>query len=186
MSRSSKALARVARGELRVREDIDQIWARLIEAGFEPRSMLASDGKTIPEGVYLTRRGERIVVWVPPDPARSVGNSAVLPTAIELRVEAQAQGRRLRVRPIRSLATQVGVGALVGVALLSAAALAWFGAAPMVWFMTFFAQAVAWVLALHQARIARARDTKAWDALSPVLGELAQASESPAESGYRE
>lgn len=165
------ALALV-KGSSLVAIDSEGLEARLEAAGLERRSMLSGDQNVpVPDGVYYEKRQDKLVVWVPPDPARTYGHAAVVPIAIELRLVPTPEGTRLTVRPVTARSTKLAF--LGGIAITLAATL------PLVlsgtWWLVFvliMPMFIVWFLLHQQVRVARERETAAWAAIASVVGSL--------------
>ena len=167
----STALALV-QGSSLVAIDGDGLEARLEAAGLERRGMLTGDQNApVPDGVYYEKRDDRLVVWVPPDPAKTYGRAAVVPKAIELRLVPTPEGTRLHVRPVTARSTKIAkVGAVV-ITLAMTLPLLLSG----IWQMVFFSIMplfIVWFLLRQQFRVARERETAAWNAVASVVGSL--------------
>lgn len=145
----------------------------LEEHGFEERSMMVSDGISVPDGLYVQRTElGGLLVWVPPDPSRTWGDPAILPRAVRVRAESHGEGTRLELRRVTAPATRVGVGAAMGLTLVAVTVAAAIGGA-VAWSILGVLGAVFWGELLMQLRVARARSQAAWDALQPALQTLA-------------
>lgn len=175
----SKALARRRSARLAVPCTLDELYNELLaEHGFEQRSPTHGDGTTIPEGKYIAKTADGFVVWVPPDPQRSVGNS-LLPRPVYVRAIAGSAGET-RVEVRRGLAVDPGtIAGTVTIATFAAAVAA--GASHMmplaiVALPLSFLFAVTWVVIRHQQGIAAERAEAAWNAITPILAAYAERS----------
>ena len=141
-------------------------------AGLEQRSMLEI-GKNVPvpDGVYYEGRADRIVVWVPPDPAKTYGRTRILPRAIELRLVPGETCRRLDIRSVTAPSTRAAVLGLsvITIVVVLAVLLSGMWPAAVVLAMPLF---IVWFLVRQQLRVAREREALAWTALAPVVGSL--------------
>ena len=174
MAKSSErgnALALV-KGSSLVAIDSDGLEAHLEAAGLERRSMLSGNPYVpIPDRVYYEKRQGKLVVWVPPDPAKTQGRGAVVPTAIELRLVPTTEGTRLNVRPVTGRSTKLAF--LYGIMFTLCAAVpfllsgAWWLVSASI--MPVF---IIWFLLHQQVRVARERETAAWAAIASVVGSL--------------
>ena len=140
--------------------------------GFEERSMMVSDGISVPDGLFVQRDRHGLLVWVPPDPRRTGMDPVVLPPAVRIRGLASGGGTRLELHRVTAPATAVALTSAVG---LTAVALlgAWAIGGPIVWSVLAVLGAIVWGTLIQQLRIAAARTQLAWEALQPALEEVA-------------
>lgn len=164
--------------ELRLAVDADGVQRLLTEAGFEARPRMHNDGSAVPDGVYFERYGDAFVVWVPPDPQRTVGNASV-PTTAHLECTPDRDGVRVLIRRSRGIArTLVAVG--VPVLIVTLVILVSMGAPLSAAWLLCFPALLTWIVIAHQRSIGRGRDELALRRVGEALGPLAL----PAEGGH--
>ena len=174
---SSRALVQRSRASLVVAQSVDELVRKLIEEhGFQERSMFVAEpqGAAVPDGVYLERRDQGFAVWVPPDPARTVGGNPMLPPAVLVESEAHERGYRLMLTRKMARSNKVAIaGASIG--WLACVTILLMTAGPVSgWFLPIMMPVVVMgLLIVHQARIAADRTHAAWSALATALGPLA-------------
>jgi len=173
VSEPDNKLARV-QGTSLVLCDRNQLVQRLEAAGVQRRNTLTlGPNVPVPDGVYYEQRGDRVVVWVPPDPSKTFGRSLIVPRTIELKLRATDDGHQLDVRSVTAPVTRAALGVFaVGVlAILIQLAVS----AGIIGLIVFAMPLVAvTVLVRQQIRVAREREALAWDAVAPVVGALPQ------------
>ena len=180
------SLTRTALRSSWVPSDLDEVLEALVhEHGFEERSMMVSDGISVPDGLYVERIERGLLVWVPPDPSRTGGDPAILPAAVMVRGEPHDGGTRLRVSRVVAPATKLNLLSAAGLTLLAAAVASWIGGAVAWWVLAGLALVLWGELGL-QLRVASARAGAAWGALRPALEELVRPEPEPGSLGpYR-
>ena len=138
--------------------------------------MLRSDGTTVPEGVYFqwtTHRGQpRAWIWVPPDPAKTVGNSGVVPAAVSLDIQADSGGSHLELRRTLAPSTRWTLVALILLTVGELAALAWLDGGPALQLALGLTLMVVWTIFGHGQGIAAERRLRAWTACVELVSEL--------------
>ncbi len=152
------------------------------EHGFEERSMMLSDGMSVPEGVFVQRERGGLLVWVPPDPSRTAVDPVVLPPAVRIEAQRAGGGTRLKLHRVMAPATVVAVVSTLGLSLAAVAG-AWVIGGAIAWAAAATLGCVVWVVLIHQRQVAAGRAHRAWDMLQPALREL-EAPE-PAGDPYR-
>lgn len=184
----STALAKRAVASLVVAESTDELIEKLVEEhGFEERAILAigDDRNPIPDGVYIERRPHGFAIWVPPDPARSVGNTGMLPPTVVVEALPHPRGHQLTLRRKMSRSNKV---ALIGAGIYSVSTMVIASLATMrlweVLLLIGFPVLILFTLLAWQSHIASGRSQHAWQALTAALGPLALTGET-SEDPYR-
>ncbi|MEM6296109.1 MAG: hypothetical protein AAGA54_32850 [Myxococcota bacterium] len=149
----------------------DLFEALLADHGFEERSMMVSDGISVPDGLYVERTTGGLLVWVPPDPQRTGGDPAILPPAVRIEAERSGPGTRLALHRVTAPATVLNLASAAGLTALAAGGAWWLGGT-YAWVAFGLLAAVVWGALAQQVRVAAARAQLAWDALQPALGQL--------------
>ena len=139
--------------------------------GFEERSMMVSDGISVPDGLFVQRDRNGLLVWVPPDPKRTGMDPVVLPPAVRIEASQTAGGTRLELHRVTAPATAVALASAAGLSALACVG-AWFVGGAVVWTVLGLLGAIVWGTLIQQLRIASARAQLAWDALQPALLEI--------------
>ena len=152
--------------------DVESLFDVLLEHGFEERSSMISDGLSVPDGLYVERADQGLLVWVPPDPKRTGLDPMVLPPAVRIDAEPRAGGTQISLHHTEAPATTVSF-AIASILSWVAVGVGWMLASTVVWSVLGVAAVLFWGALLYQQRVASARTRLAWNALQPVLGEVA-------------
>ena len=177
----TRALAKIKKrpANLVVAQSLDELMTMLIEDhGFVERSLLrwSSHHREVPDGVYVERQEDELLVWVPPDPERSMGNGSLLPKTVRLSARPHPRGHQLTVQRerARSSVMTLGAGAFFAIVFVASGFAAGPAAIdlPIILLYLLSLSALGSVLG-RQYLDARARSDMAWEALANVLGPLA-------------
>ena len=153
--------------------DLDTLLDVLLrDHGFEERSMMVSDGISVPDGVFVQRDRGGLLVWVPPDPKRTGMDPVVLPPAVRISGTATSGGTRLELHRVTAPATALALASAVGLTALAVFG-AWAIGGAIVWSLLAVLGAIVWGTLVQQLRIAAARTPLAWNALQPALEQVA-------------
>ena len=143
----------------------------LRDHGFEERSMMVSDGLSVPDGFFVQKDRHGLLVWVPPDPKRTGMDPVVLPRAVRIEASERPGGTRLELHRVTAPATAVALTSAVGLTALAGVA-AWLVGGPIVWTVLGLLGFIVWGTLAQQMKIAAARTQLAWDALQPALEDV--------------
>lgn len=143
----------------------------LRDHGFEERSMMVSDGISVPDGLFVQRDGRGLLVWVPPDPQRTGMDPVVLPRAVRIEAAASSGGTRLTLHRVTAPATAIAITTAVVLTGL-ASTLAFVIGGAWMWGLVGVLGLMVWGSLAHQFRVSAARTQLAWDALQPALHQV--------------
>lgn len=143
----------------------------LRDHGFEERSMMVSDGISVPDGFFVQKDRHGLLVWVPPDPKRTGMDPVVLPRAVRIEATERPGGTRLVLHRLTAPATAVALTSAAGLTALACVA-AWLVGGAAVWTILGLLATIVWGTLVQQMKIAAARTQLAWEALQPALEDV--------------